>query len=420
MTAEIAILNKHGLALAADSKVSISSPEGGKAYDSVNKVFTLSKYEPVGIMVFGSAEFMQTPWELVIKSYRDKIGKNKFNTIDEYAEDFLKFATNLWGVSSEDVDNNAKQILTSSLLEDLNLARSLSSERDLKIGSPAYINFLAEYFKVRTAGLMEKLYFDEFSEQLSIARRHRPQIRIVIRSLARYKSKQLNLVAKRYCYAVLFSQEFSSHASGIVVAGYGEQEYFPSIVEYSTDGIVDTTIKLVRKSITNITKEKSSCVRSFAQHDMVQSFMSGINGDLASVVFETFGDAMSDLTDAILDKYGTRKSKTASERAKIKTAVAKQAESVSEELWRFSHDNYVRPVIDMVALLPKDEMANLAESLVALTSLKRRVSKELETVGGPIDVAVISKGDGFIWIKRKHYFSRELNHHFAARYFEES
>ena len=34
------------------------------------------------------------------------------------------------------------------------------------------------------------------------------------------------------------------------------------------------------------------------------------------------------------------------------------------------------------------------------------------TVGGEIDVAIISKGDGFIWKKRKHYFKSELNPHF--------
>jgi len=42
---------------------------------------------------------------------------------------------------------------------------------------------------------------------------------------------------------------------------------------------------------------------------------------------------------------------------------------------------------------------------------------EAETVGGPIDVAVISKGDGFIWINRKHYFARELNPPFFANYY---
>jgi hypothetical protein len=42
-----------------------------------------------------------------------------------------------------------------------------------------------------------------------------------------------------------------------------------------------------------------------------------------------------------------------------------------------------------------------------------------ETVGPPIDVAVISKGDGFIWIKRKSYFEREFNQRFFANYYKE-
>lgn len=78
---------------------------------------------------------------------------------------------------------------------------------------------------------------------------------------------------------------------------------------------------------------------------------------------------------------------------------------------------YVGPVIDIVADLPKEDLATMAESLVNLTSFKRRISREAETVGGPIDEAVISKGDGFIWIKRKHYFSRDLNPYFFANYY---
>jgi len=58
----------------------------------------------------------------------------------------------------------------------------------------------------------------------------------------------------------------------------------------------------------------------------------------------------------------------------------------------------------------------MAEALVNLTAFKRHVARQAETVGGPIDVAVISSGDGFVWIKRKHYFSPELNPHFVANY----
>jgi len=86
----------------------------------------------------------------------------------------------------------------------------------------------------------------------------------------------------------------------------------------------------------------------------------------------------------------------------------------------FRKEKYVIPVINVVASLPKDELAAMAESLVNLTSFKRKVSMEAETVGGPIDVAVISKGDGFIWIKRKHYFKSELNPQFFRNYYKET
>ena len=61
--------------------------------------------------------------------------------------------------------------------------------------------------------------------------------------------------------------------------------------------------------------------------------------------------------------------------------------------------------------------ASMAETLVNLTSFKRKVTLDDETVGGPIDVAVVSKGDGFVWIKRKHYFTADLNPHFTTQYF---
>jgi len=85
MTAEIAILNSSGIALAADSAVTIGSQ---KVYNSANKLFTLSKYHPVGVMVYDSADLMDIPWEIIIKEYRSKLGKKSFLTLEEYANDF--------------------------------------------------------------------------------------------------------------------------------------------------------------------------------------------------------------------------------------------------------------------------------------------------------------------------------------------
>ena len=100
---------------------------------------------------------------------------------------------------------------------------------------------------------------------------------------------------------------------------------------------------------------------------------------------------------------------------KIKANTEGYIPTAEESVNSFINMNYNQKVMSMLSFLPKQELAYMAESLVNLTAFKRKVSDDHETVGGPIDVALISKTDGFIWVKRKHYFSPELNHHFFSK-----
>jgi len=52
MTAEIAIMNRIGVAIAADRAVTLGGGEG-KIYTSSDKLFQLSTVAPVGIMIYG-------------------------------------------------------------------------------------------------------------------------------------------------------------------------------------------------------------------------------------------------------------------------------------------------------------------------------------------------------------------------------
>ena len=93
MTAEIAILNSQAVALAADSAVTISDGTSRvpKIYNTVNKLFTLSKHEPVGVMIYGSAELGGLPVETAVKVFRDQLGRRAFGSLKEYADSFLDF-----------------------------------------------------------------------------------------------------------------------------------------------------------------------------------------------------------------------------------------------------------------------------------------------------------------------------------------
>lgn len=63
--------------------------------------------------------------------------------------------------------------------------------------------------------------------------------------------------------------------------------------------------------------------------------------------------------------------------------------------------------------MPLQDVIYLAEYLVDTAIKFAKYRPGAQTVGGPIEIAVISKHEGFKWIKRKHYFNTELNN-FAA------
>lgn len=59
--------------------------------------------------------------------------------------------------------------------------------------------------------------------------------------------------------------------------------------------------------------------------------------------------------------------------------------------------------------MPFQDAIDLAEFLVDTTIKYSRFLPGAPTVGGPLEVAGISKHEGFKWIRRKHYYSHELN-----------
>jgi len=147
--------------------------------------------------------------------------------------------------------------------------------------------------------------------------------------------------------------------------------------------------------------------------------MEGIDPDYAMLIFNGIQSVLLDNSLSLAKVLGTDDAEIEKLTPQFEAAAAAAAETFWNGHEKHRRDRFASPIIDMAMSLPKDELANLAESLVSLTSLQRRVSREIETVGGAIDVAVISKGDGFVWIKRKHYFSADRNLRFVNSYFHE-
>ncbi|MFQ5456070.1 MAG: hypothetical protein ACE5EA_07705, partial [Nitrospirota bacterium] len=207
---------------------------------------------------------------------------------------------------------------------------------------------------------------------------------------------------------------------GVIIAGFGEKDIFPSLKSFHIEAVVNNRLKYKEDSYRQINFKNNVVIIPFAQGEMVVTFMEGIDPNLQTQIegylSEIFNRYPEDIVENI-EKFNKKEKSILI--SKLKEVSNKLFQDYTKYIENYRKENYVYPVMRVVAMLPKDELASMAESLVSLTSFKRKVSMEKETVGGPIDVAVISKGDGFVWIKRKHYFKSELNPQFFANYYRE-
>jgi hypothetical protein len=156
---------------------------------------------------------------------------------------------------------------------------------------------------------------------------------------------------------------------------------------------------------------------------MVSLFMDGIDNQYAtfirSFVAHSFLARYPELVLKLFEKYVPKRNRSRALK-RLQAIGEKLVSALGSGISGYTREMHSDPIVEIVAHLPKEELAAMAEALVNLTSFKRHVTGQAETVGGPIDVAVISRGDGLIWIKRKHYFEPALNPHFLSNYYKDA
>jgi hypothetical protein len=186
---------------------------------------------------------------------------------------------------------------------------------------------------------------------------------------------------------------------------------------YSIRGIAGNQLIYHHDTVSSVDDNINAYIMPFAQSEMVGTFMDGIDPSLRQFIEHTTKKLLYGVAERIIahvekDNVGMA--------GKLRLRIKPGLDALMQELMRMwdakGREEYSGPIMEMVGAQPKDELAAMAEALVELTKFKRRVSRQEKTVGGPIDVAVITKGDGFVWIKRKHYFDPELNPRIMAQY----
>ena len=389
MTAELLIMNGNAIAMATDSAVTVGDI---KTFNGANKLFMLSNDPPMGIMIFGNSNFDDFPIEALIKEFKKESDFAELKNITNIQKEFVRF------LSKVTPHTDFKNLID----DNLEYYKEFLEENFESLTPEEFDNFINSYVPNDDLNFVSELdEFDNYDWDLDD----------VIPDFVLPEDKQdIYFILK-----MMFFDNFIQ-GTGVVIAGFNSEEMFPSYMLFNlianNNGVIENNI------LEDVSNYPEGIILPFAQTDVINAFMTGIDLEMKKLIEDLFEGVFDDYLEALENYFSNDKhfSKSALDEInkkfeKFKSYKSGMMDWFRDEIQRYQNE-FSQPIFYSVEALPNEELVDMCEELINITSLKRKVSSNLQSVGGEIDVALISKGDGFVWKKRKDVIDTNLNLHF--------
>lgn len=417
MSAGICIMNKQAIAMAADSAVTIG--DHAAIHNSANKLFAISKVASVGMIIYSNASFMQVPMEIIVKQYKKSIGDKTFLKLNDYVDDFVNFLETNYSFFrfEKNEERYVVDVLLSFVVSIINDKKKKTEEKEKEIGKRITRKERIEIEKAVCTEYsnfvfgLEKIEYYDFSSYVS--KRYKKQFKEMLSSIDLFTKDNQKIILNSV--VELFNRTYEdSGYIGIAIAGYGDEEIYPSARRLKFSGVINNKVRYWKLKDAEVNEDSQSSIIPLAQTDVMNTFLLGIDdhiiSDLSREIPKNIEESMKEIKDDCIVKGCVDK---------VSESLDEASKKIVDHIIKLVNDEYLIPMKKSISTLPIEELALLAESMINITSIRRKVviDGNVGTVGGPIDVAIITKGDGFIWIKRKHYFEKKYNPQYYYSHF---
>jgi len=410
MTSEIAVMNQRAIALAADSAVTLI--DGGKIVvrNDARKLFQLLDGVPVGAMVFGMGEIMGHPWEVLLEHFRKRHKSGTLRRVRDYAAAFTGMLDNLEEFFPRARQKDEYKWLLAAVFrfvfrlahylhesgakgpdeEILRLAIELvwkryqfredgSPRRDLPCFPPGFAETMAR----EHAGIADELIAYGFSA-------------FVLDAASRQRLHDIAV----WC---VLKDLFLEDVTGLVFAGYGSEELYPVAVTCNASAVICGIVKRAEADVTAIGSDMHSAITLYADCEVTYSFLRGIELDLEARIYGTVEAMSRALVDKLADAFtGIDPAERESVRRRFQAQhLPQHMRQLYGLISEYQQEAYINPILKVLAIATRKDLAEMAHDLVALNIFKKRIMAQKQTVGGAIDVAVISREAGFAWWKQQ-------------------
>ena len=296
MTAIVGVLNSQGVAIAADSAVTVTGNNGKKVFNRSNKIFTLSKYHPVGIAIYSNADFLGIPLETLVKLYRSKIKDTPYKTLNEYKLDFIIFLKSKVNLISREYKRDAFYNFCSEAFKTVkdNIIRTLDGmtaqlaalqEADAIAQIDAATTNEMDGYLAMVDGLSKATYVDISTQDFSayytneiaeISSFVQGEIQ-KLHPLLTFKSNHISKFTDIFHSLANLEFIFEQH-SGLVFIGFGDDEIFPSsqLVLLGTLIADNPRIRIFEKIAIEPGKSNSN-ILPYVQGDVTTAVLTGVD-----------------------------------------------------------------------------------------------------------------------------------------------
>ena len=411
MTAIVGILNKRGVAIAADSAVTVGNGDNVKIYNTSQKIFKLSEKNPLALMIYDAASFMGIPWDVIIDMYRNERGERTFDKVQDYANDFLKFLGDFDFVKSEEdqrdyliremctVYDKLVTAIKARAEDDIKLIENPTDEDAEKIYSMHSENVHKEFADLcneagKADGLSDYTY-QRFCKQIA------EPLEFVMTEVLEVNWEEAEKEQWQQAFFYYLTSKFFYNQTGLVFIGFGSKDIYPSSYSAFVSGVFNGCLRWLEDDKDEITNRHSSLISPYAQTDVMMTMMKGVAPAFYNQILESQKSSLEKAKEKIVKKLSELRisNDVIDQVTNLETEDIQK--SYEEEIGAFMDENYIQGVVNAVDSFNLEDMANMAESLISITNLQRHFSSSEESVGGPIEVAIITRGGGFKWVKHR-------------------
>ncbi len=168
----------------------------------------------------------------------------------------------------------------------------------------------------------------------------------------------------------IFDKDFFRNGYvGIAFAGYGNQDIFPKMYHIHLSGIISDRVRYIVREQVAITENAAGTISPFAQTDVMQTFLFGINDGFIQALANEIPNQIRNIFQSV-DNESFAEGKKQEVFEKLVSATP----NIINQIVGKAQQQYLWPITQSVATLPIEELALLAESMINITSLRRKVA----------------------------------------------